>query len=84
MALVLNLNITDAWLIVWEGQGDFKMLESLLEVCLAPDAIIWRAFLGACVIYKNVELAEEATVSLLELEPRVDGNYSCLTFIPKP
>lgn len=36
-------------------------------------AIIWRALLGACVIYKNVELAEEATVNLLEVEPHVDG-----------
>ena len=47
----------------------------------APDAIVWRALLGACRIYKNVEIAEEATVNLLELEPHVDGNYVLLSNI---
>ncbi|KAF8414234.1 hypothetical protein HHK36_002234 [Tetracentron sinense] len=47
----------------------------------APDAIVWRALLGACRIYKNVELAEEAVVNLLELEPQVDGNYVLLSNI---
>lgn len=46
-----------------------------------PDAIIWRTFLAACKIYKNVELAEEATVKLLELEPHEDGNYVLLSNI---
>ncbi|KAA8519187.1 hypothetical protein F0562_013442 [Nyssa sinensis] len=46
-----------------------------------PDAIVWRALLGACRIYKNVELGEEAAVNLLELEPHVGGNYVLLSNI---
>ncbi|XP_059624809.1 pentatricopeptide repeat-containing protein At5g66520-like [Cornus florida] len=55
--------------------------ELIRSMPIAPDAIAWRAFLGACRIYKNVELAEEATVNLLELEPHVDGNYVLLSNI---
>lgn len=47
--------------------------ELIRSTLFAPDAISWRALLGACVIYKNNELAEEATVNLLEVEPHVDG-----------
>lgn len=53
--------------------------ELIRSMPFAPDAIIWRGFLGACVVYKNIELAEEATVQLLELEPHVDGNYVLLS-----
>lgn len=43
------------------------------------DAIIWRTLLAACKMYKNVELTEEATVNLLELEPQKDGNHVLLS-----
>ncbi|MED6219486.1 hypothetical protein PIB30_036267 [Stylosanthes scabra] len=46
-----------------------------------PDAIVWRALLGACKIHKNADLAQEATLNLLELEPHVDGNYVLLSNI---
>lgn len=46
-----------------------------------PDAVIWKAFLGACKSYKNVELAEEATAKHLTLEPHADGNYVLLSNI---
>ncbi|KAH7858230.1 hypothetical protein Vadar_021550 [Vaccinium darrowii] len=52
--------------------------ELIRSMPFAPDAIIWRAFLEACVIYKNVELAEEAAAHLLALEHHVDGNYILL------
>ncbi|KAJ7946402.1 Pentatricopeptide repeat-containing protein [Quillaja saponaria] len=59
--------------------GRAGLLEEARELIgsmpFAPDAIVWRAFLGACRIHKNVELAEEAVVNLLELEPYVDGNF---------
>ncbi|XP_010938918.1 pentatricopeptide repeat-containing protein At2g29760, chloroplastic-like [Elaeis guineensis] len=40
-----------------------------------PDAVVWRALLGACRIHKNVEVAEEAIAKLVDLEPLVDGHY---------
>ncbi|KAF9589453.1 hypothetical protein IFM89_023868 [Coptis chinensis] len=53
---------------------------ALLEICpLLPDAIVWRTFISACKIHKNMELVEEATVNLLELEPHMDGNYVLLS-----
>lgn len=58
-----------------------EAMELIRTMPFAPDAIVWRAFLGACRIHKNVELAEEATVNLLQLEPHVDGNYVLLSNI---
>ncbi|XP_028797023.1 pentatricopeptide repeat-containing protein At5g66520-like [Neltuma alba] len=58
-----------------------EAMEIIKTMPLSPDAIVWRAFLGACKIHKNVELAEEATANLLELEPHVDGNYVLLSNI---
>ncbi|PSS04659.1 Pentatricopeptide repeat-containing protein [Actinidia chinensis var. chinensis] len=55
--------------------------ELIRSMPFAPDAIVWRTLLGACRIYKNVELEEEAIVNLLELEPNVDGNYVLLSNI---
>ncbi|KAK1427884.1 hypothetical protein QVD17_16595 [Tagetes erecta] len=45
------------------------------------DAIIWRTLLGACKIYKYVELAEEAASELVSLEACDDGNYVLLSNI---
>lgn len=58
-----------------------EAMELIKTMPLAPDAIIWRAFLGACRVHKNIELAEEATVNLLELEPHEDDNYVLLSNI---
>ena len=55
--------------------------ELIRSMPFAPDAIVWRALLGACRIYKNVEIAEESTVNLLELDPHEDGNYVLLSNI---
>ncbi|KAG8099266.1 hypothetical protein GUJ93_ZPchr0013g36550 [Zizania palustris] len=46
-----------------------------------PDAIIWRALLGACRIHKNVEVAEEAMAKLRVLDPLGDGHYVLLSNI---
>nr|XP_043611356.1 putative pentatricopeptide repeat-containing protein At5g40405 [Erigeron canadensis] len=46
-----------------------------------PDAIIWRTLLGACKIFKNVELAEEATNEILTLEAHTHENYVLLSNI---
>lgn len=53
----------------------------IVNMPFVPDAIVWRALLGACRIHKNVELAEEAIINLLELEPHVDGHYVLLSNI---
>ena len=36
---------------------------------------MWGAFLGACIVHKNVVLAEEASQHLLELDPS-NGGYN--------
>ncbi|KAF0906945.1 hypothetical protein E2562_013322 [Oryza meyeriana var. granulata] len=46
-----------------------------------PDAIIWRALLGACRIHKNVGIAEEAMAKLRVLDPLGDGHYVLLSNI---
>ncbi|KAF9589949.1 hypothetical protein IFM89_029565 [Coptis chinensis] len=53
--------------------------ELIRNMPFAPDAIVWRTFISACKIHKNMELVEEATVNLLELEPHMDGNYVLLS-----
>lgn len=44
-----------------------------------PDAVVWRALLGACRIHKNVDLAEEAITNLIILEPQVYGHHVLLS-----
>ncbi|TVU37640.1 hypothetical protein EJB05_10965, partial [Eragrostis curvula] len=46
-----------------------------------PDAVIWRALLGACRLHKNVEVAEEAMSKLRVLDPHADGHYVLLSNI---
>eukprot|EP01018_Ginkgo_biloba_P019070 Gb_40766 [translate_table: standard] len=46
-----------------------------------PNAIVWRALLGACKIYCNMELGEHVAERLLELEPEYAGNYVLLSNI---
>ncbi|XP_010052946.3 pentatricopeptide repeat-containing protein At1g74630 [Eucalyptus grandis] len=55
--------------------------ELIRKMPFAPDAVVWRALLGGCRVYKESDLAEEATVNLLELEPNADGNYVLLSNI---
>ncbi|XP_074343760.1 pentatricopeptide repeat-containing protein At1g74630-like isoform X1 [Apium graveolens] len=53
--------------------------EFIRSMPFEPDAVIWRALLGACKIYRNVELAEEAMMKLVAIEPNVDGNFVLLS-----
>ncbi|XP_061340526.1 pentatricopeptide repeat-containing protein At1g08070, chloroplastic-like [Gastrolobium bilobum] len=50
---------------------------------MKPDAVIWAALLGACRIYKNVEIAELALQRLIELEPKNPANFVMLSNIYK-
>ena len=46
---------------------------------IKPDSVIWGTLLGACSFYGNIELAEKASESLLQLEPRNPGNLVILS-----
>ncbi|KAL8112164.1 hypothetical protein AgCh_019749 [Apium graveolens] len=50
----------------------------IINMPLQADSVIWTALLGACRIYKNVELAELALEQLIELEPENPANYVML------
>lgn len=51
----------------------------LIGMPFEPDAVAWRALLGACRIHKNVDVAEEAIMNLINLEPHVYGHYVLLS-----
>ncbi|KAI3440208.1 DYW_deaminase domain-containing protein [Psidium guajava] len=55
--------------------------ELIRKMPFAPDAVVWRALLIGCRVHKDTDLADEATVNLLELEPHADGNYVLLSNI---
>ena len=48
---------------------------------LEPNAIIWRALLGACKNHHNIELGLQVAERLVELEPTYAGNYVLLSNI---
>lgn len=46
-----------------------------------PDAITWRALLGACRVHKNMELAVYSATKILKLDPHDAGTYILLSNI---
>ncbi|XP_077240194.1 pentatricopeptide repeat-containing protein At3g22690-like [Tasmannia lanceolata] len=54
-----------------------ELIESIPKT--SNGAAIWGAFLGACRIHGNVELAEYATNHLLEVDPSNSGAYVLLS-----
>ncbi|KAL6551682.1 hypothetical protein OROGR_007836 [Orobanche gracilis] len=48
------------------------------EMPVEPSAAAWGALLGACRIYKNVDLGRTAANRLFEIEPENPGNYVLL------
>ncbi|KAG8384498.1 hypothetical protein BUALT_Bualt04G0124200 [Buddleja alternifolia] len=48
------------------------------EMPIEPNAAAWGALLGACRIYKNVDLGRIAASRLFEIEPDNPGNYVLL------
>ncbi|KAI3904629.1 hypothetical protein MKW98_014809 [Papaver atlanticum] len=62
--------------------GKLKEAYDLInKMPVKPDSVVWGALLGACSFYGNVELAEKAVNSLLELEPQNPGVYVILSNI---
>ncbi|KAF7809019.1 pentatricopeptide repeat-containing protein [Senna tora] len=60
-----------------------QAIDFVRKMPMKPDSIIWAALLGACRIYKNVELAELALQQLIELEPNNPANFVMLSNIYK-
>ena len=62
--------------------GELQEAYDLIQnMPMKPDSVVWGTLLGACSFHGNVELAEIAADSLLELEPWNPGNYVILSNI---
>eukprot|EP01018_Ginkgo_biloba_P029526 Gb_22656 [translate_table: standard] len=46
-----------------------------------PDAVVWRALLGACKIHGNVEIGQRAADCILELKPQDAATYVIMSNI---
>ncbi|CAJ1942143.1 unnamed protein product [Sphenostylis stenocarpa] len=60
-----------------------QAVDFVRKMPMKPDAVIWAALLGACRMYKNVEIAELALQQLIELEPNNPANFVMLSNIYK-
>lgn len=58
-----------------------KAYEFVCEMPTPPNVVIWRTLLGACMMYNNVELAEQIKERLSELDPNSSGDYVLLSNI---
>ncbi|XP_065880721.1 pentatricopeptide repeat-containing protein At1g08070, chloroplastic [Euphorbia lathyris] len=58
-----------------------QAVDFVTKMPMEADAVIWASLLGACRIYKNVELAELALQKLIEFEPKNPANYVMLSNI---
>ncbi|CAN6458888.1 unnamed protein product [Victoria cruziana] len=52
-----------------------ESLELIRKMPFEPDACLWSTLLQACRIHSNVEVGEEATRALFQLEPTNAANY---------
>ncbi|KAK8469339.1 hypothetical protein PHAVU_005G052766 [Phaseolus vulgaris] len=52
--------------------------EFIQRIPMEPTASAWGAVVGACRVYKNVELAKVSASKLFEIEPNNPGNYVSL------
>ncbi|GKU97454.1 hypothetical protein SLEP1_g10597 [Rubroshorea leprosula] len=58
-----------------------EALKLISEMPFQADAVIWRTLLSICKIQGNVEVAEKAASSLLQLEPQDSSAYILLSNI---
>ncbi|KAK7392633.1 hypothetical protein VNO78_21077 [Psophocarpus tetragonolobus] len=58
-----------------------EALRLIEAMTIEKDERLWSALLGACRIHRNMELAEKAANSLLELQPQNPGHYVLLSNI---
>ncbi|WOK91555.1 pentatricopeptide repeat-containing protein [Canna indica] len=52
-----------------------EAVELIENMPMEPNAVIWGSMLSACRLHKNTDLAEKATMHILELEPQEDAAY---------
>ncbi|XP_016648944.1 PREDICTED: pentatricopeptide repeat-containing protein At4g21300-like [Prunus mume] len=58
-----------------------EAFETIKSMPFSPDSGVWGTLLGACRVHGNVELAEEASRHLFDLEPQNSGYYILLSNI---
>ncbi|XP_042489682.1 LOW QUALITY PROTEIN: pentatricopeptide repeat-containing protein At3g02330, mitochondrial-like [Macadamia integrifolia] len=58
-----------------------EALKLISEMPFEADAVIWRTLLSVCQIHRNVEVAEQAARSILELDPQDSAAYVLLSNI---
>lgn len=58
-----------------------EALELVREMECEPDAVTWRALLGASRVHRNVELAQYAAEQILKFDPEDAGTYILLSNI---
>ncbi|KAG9448681.1 hypothetical protein H6P81_008646 [Aristolochia fimbriata] len=67
--------------IIGRSRGVHDALKFILEMPFEPDIVIWRALLSVCKIHGNVEVAEHAAKSILQLDPEDSAAYILLSNI---
>ncbi|KAJ4715812.1 Pentatricopeptide repeat-containing protein [Melia azedarach] len=58
-----------------------EAMQLIQEMPYEPDAVAWRALLGACKVHKNTELAIYAAKQVLNLDPQDPGTHILLSNI---
>nr|XP_043605912.1 pentatricopeptide repeat-containing protein At3g02330, mitochondrial [Erigeron canadensis]XP_043605913.1 pentatricopeptide repeat-containing protein At3g02330, mitochondrial [Erigeron canadensis] len=58
-----------------------KAVDLINDMPMKADDVIWRTLLGICMLQKNVEVAEKAASSLLQLDPLDSSAYILLANI---
>ncbi|KAK7287419.1 hypothetical protein RIF29_00694 [Crotalaria pallida] len=53
--------------------------ELILNMPVRSDDVIWKALLGACKMYKNIEIGRRAAEVLMRLDPHDGGAYVALS-----
>ncbi|XP_010923707.1 pentatricopeptide repeat-containing protein At4g21065 [Elaeis guineensis] len=51
----------------------------IMNMPLAPNAVVWRTLLGACAMHKRLDLGNVAWARLVELDPGHSGDYVLLS-----
>ncbi|PON94434.1 Tetratricopeptide-like helical domain containing protein [Trema orientale] len=59
----------------------YEAYQMIKTVSRETSSVMWRTLLGACMIHRNVDLAEKCFQQLAELEPLKDADYVLLSNI---